>query len=117
MEMLEQEASSSQLDHLDQLWADYLAQVSELRDGLVWINLGGRDPYLDYLHSARDAFEEMQQHLDERSLSEEVEEQPVVRGATWTYVIKDQPFGAMTERIFAGMRSRVQTLLRTRRPI
>jgi len=112
-ERLEAGALPEELNHIDNLWADYLAQIAELRDGLCWIALGGRDPFPDYLRAARDLFDELLQTVNDWSAGEEeVEHPPVTRGATWTYLIKDQPFGTMTERMFAGIQRRIKDALR-----
>jgi preprotein translocase subunit SecA len=112
-ERLEAGAPAEELNHIDNLWADYLAQIAELRDGLCWIALGGRDPFPDYLRSARDLFDELLRTVNDWSAGdEEIEHPPVTRGATWTYLIKDQPFGTMTERMFAGIQRRIKDALR-----
>ncbi len=109
---LKEQASETELDHIDNLWADYLAQIAELGDGLCWIALGGRDPFPDYLRAARDLFDELMQSVDDWNADGEVEDKPVTRGATWTYLVKDMPFGTMTERLFAGIQRRIKDALR-----
>jgi preprotein translocase subunit SecA len=101
------------LTTIDDLWSDYLEAIRELRAGTIWTSLGGRDPlnvYLSEVHAMFDRFE--------RTIGEEVEErltrgegdsiEALGRGATWTYLTTDEPFGSMTSRI---LRSRVGVAL------
>lgn len=105
---------SSELERLvtlatiDDLWADYLAAISDLRGGIHWVSWGGRDPLHEYLTQVDSMFQEL-----ERRLAEEIAERfqraetgefdPSERGATWTYLTTDQPFGSWTERIMRGL--------------
>jgi preprotein translocase subunit SecA len=96
------------LTTIDDLWADYLAAVAELRAGTVWISLGGGNPMADFLIRLHAMFETLQRAIDEEialrlespdSLSAGVTD----RGATWTYLTTDEPFGTMTERAMRGI--------------
>ena len=48
------------LTTIDDLWADYLAAVAELRAGTVWISLGGGNPMADFLIRLHAMFETLQ---------------------------------------------------------
>jgi preprotein translocase subunit SecA len=79
---------------IDDLWADYLAQVADYRSGVQWISWSGRDPHLAYVRKVHEWFTGM-----EADLSEEIArrlEAPghefADRGAVWTYLTTDQPF-------------------------
>ena len=95
------------LTTIDELWADYLAAVAELRAGTPWISLGYGNALGHYLGEVHAMFGELQ-----RTIAEDVEArmagaavglEPRRRGATWTYLTTDEPFGPMTQRIMRGL--------------
>lgn len=102
------------LDTLDELWSDYLAVVSELRASTIWVSLGGGHSFREYLRTAHAMFQELTRTIDEeiaarleRASTQRIE--PRQRGATWTYLTTDEPFGTMTARVMrrlAGMLNR-----------
>ncbi|HYN06653.1 MAG TPA: hypothetical protein VES67_04620 [Vicinamibacterales bacterium] len=89
---------------IDDLWSDYLEAIRELRAGTIWTSLGGRNPLNVYLAEVHAMFARF-----ERTIGEEVETRltsggadsvvALGRGATWTYLTTDEPFGSMTSRI------------------
>jgi hypothetical protein len=83
-----------------------------LRDGVAWISLGGKDPFPEFIQNATRLFEDVMQKITEEPGENESEAPPVARGATWTYVVNDQPFGSLTDRLTAGLRQRVRQLIR-----
>ena len=105
---------SSELERLvslrtiDDLWADYLATITDLREGVQWLSWGGRDPLHEYLTSVHSLFTQLEEQLD-GEIAQRLEEaedtglDPTQRGATWTYLTTDQPFGTATERIMKGL--------------
>jgi preprotein translocase subunit SecA len=102
------------LTTIDDLWADYLAAVAELRSGVQWFSYTGRDPLHEYLTRVDSLYREMEGGLD-AEIAVHLEEaqakgmDPTERGATWTYLTTDQPFGDMTERAIRGVIRKVQT--------
>jgi preprotein translocase subunit SecA len=94
---------------IDDAWSDYLAQVAEFRSGLHWISLGGSDPHRQYMAFLHRAFVEFETSLPaqiEQRVSEAkagIGPDPNERGAVWTYVTTDLPFGTMSERIMKGL--------------
>ena len=93
---------------IDELWSEYLADITDLREGVQWLSWGGRDPLYEYLTSVHSLFQELEALIDEeipRRLAEarEVHIDPTQRGATWTYLTTDQPFGTGTERVLRGL--------------
>ena len=106
--------SASELERLvtlatiDELWSDYLSAAAELRAGTVWVSLGYGEPFRDYLHQVHTMFEELQWTIDDevpkRLETATIEDcDPRQRGATWTYLTTDEPFGAMTARVMRGL--------------
>jgi preprotein translocase subunit SecA len=105
---------------IDDLWADHLASVAELREGTVWLALGGREPLHDYLTRVHELFLELQDRIDDEVLRRLAEAEagrwdPSSPGATWTYLTTDQPFGSMTERAMKGLRRMARNALASRR--
>jgi preprotein translocase subunit SecA len=102
---------------IDELWSDYLAAVAELRAGTLWISLGGGNPMGDFLRRLHAMFEELQRTIDEEIAARMNGEESSVadwreRGATWTYLTTDEPFGTMTERAMRGLVRMMQKTLR-----
>jgi preprotein translocase subunit SecA len=99
---------------IDDLWADHLAAVAELRAGVQWYSYGGRDPLHEYLTRVDTMYREIEDGLDEEVATRLEEAQakgldPTERGATWTYLTTDQPFGDLSQRILRGLMRKVQT--------
>ena len=104
---------------IDDVWADYLANVADLRGGVIWTSWGSGDPLHKFLTSEREIYEDFQVCLEQgvaeafaaASVGEgKIEFQDpgrLERGATWTYVTTDQPFGTFTERVMKGLRQKI----------
>ena len=100
------------LTTIDELWSDYLAAVSELRAGTIWLSLGGAEPFGDYVRRIHAMFQEFEDALDAEvairiTQAETGAGDPRRRGATWTYLTTDEPFGTMTERALRGLARRL----------
>jgi preprotein translocase subunit SecA len=106
--------ASSELERLvalrtiDDQWADYLATITDLREGIQWVSWGGRDPLHEYLTSVHAIFTRLEEELDAEIATRLEAAQmsgldPSQRGATWTYLTTDQPFGTGTERLMRGL--------------
>ncbi len=79
---------------IDDLWAEYLAQVADWRSGVQWVSWSGRDPHYTYLQKVQQWFGELEAALPEE-IARRVQapgEAFVNRGAVWTYLTTDQPF-------------------------
>jgi preprotein translocase subunit SecA len=104
------------LTTIDDLWCEYLSALSELRSGVQWValagggrdplqefwRLGGFDPFREYIQRVDALFEELLAAIETETaerlkVSEIAEVQPSRRGATWTYVTTDQPFGTWVQ--------------------
>jgi preprotein translocase subunit SecA len=107
-------ARSIALFHLDRLWADHLAYLSDVREGVHLRALAKLDPLDEFHRAAVPAFAQLMSDADERTVAtfDEVDitrpgwdlaEAGVVRpSATWTYMVHDNPFGSEMERFFAA---------------
>jgi preprotein translocase subunit SecA len=118
---------SSELERLislatiDEFWAEHLEAVAELRDGTQWVSLGGKDPLHYYLKTVHQMFEEFERSIDEEILKRVAETRasglsPMERGATWTYLTTDQPFGSMQERFIRGMVAKIKERRKQKAP-
>ena len=101
------------LTTIDDLWADHLAAVAELRAGVHWFSYGGRDPLHEYLTRVDTMYRELEERLDAEIAARLEEAQskgldPSQRGATWTYLTTDRPFGDWTERVLRGVLRKVR---------
>jgi preprotein translocase subunit SecA len=80
---------------IDDLWADHLARASEYRSGVQWVSWGGRDAHREYLLKIDEWFQEMEALLP-NEIARQVESngaEMADRGAVWTFLTTDQPFG------------------------
>jgi preprotein translocase subunit SecA len=101
---------------IDEVWADYLANVAELKGGIHWVSWGGRDPLFEFLNGVEEIYTDFHKCLREEIAASfaaaEMENGEIrfrnkelfERGATWTYLTTDQPFGTLGERIVKGLR-------------
>jgi preprotein translocase subunit SecA len=93
---------------LDELWADYLGRVADFGSGVQWLSLGSRNPHHEYLRQVHQWFRELEaaipREIKERLAEAESggEQDYMERGAVWTYVTTDQPFGTWTQRTLHG---------------
>jgi preprotein translocase subunit SecA len=104
---------------VDDLWADYLANVAELRGGIHWVSWTGGDPLHRFLTGEQAIYADFHDCLKEEIAdafrTAEVDKgeihfrnaERMERGATWTYVTTDQPFGTLAERIKKGIQRRL----------
>jgi preprotein translocase subunit SecA len=109
-EVLESDRSERErritLRAIDDLWADYLAQVADYRSGVQWISWSGRDPHRAYLLTVHEWFNGLEAGLREeiaRRLDTPGEEF-ANRGAVWTYLTTDQPFPNLGHRLTRAIR-------------
>jgi len=104
---------------IDDLWADYLANVAELRGGIHWASWTGGDPLHKFLTGEQAIYADFHSCLKEeiagaferaeiRNGAIQFQEgERMERGATWTYITTDQPFGTLGERIMKGLQRRL----------
>jgi preprotein translocase subunit SecA len=106
--------SASELEQLvtlatiDDLWSEYLASITDLREGVQWLSYGGRQPLFEYLTAVDSLFQQLEARIAEeipKRLADAQEQgvDPSQRRATWTYLTTDQPFGSLSERVMRGV--------------
>jgi preprotein translocase subunit SecA len=97
---------------IDDIWSGYLETVSDLRSGIHWHSYTGHDPLYSFLTKVDELYRELEARIDPE-IAERLEEarangiDPSQRGATWTYLTTDNPFGDYTERIMRGIARKV----------
>jgi preprotein translocase subunit SecA len=108
------------LYQLDRLWAEHLAELSEVREGVHLRALGRLDPLDEFHRAAVPAFNALVPAVEERTV-ESFEEMEIGRGwrpdesalvrptATWTYLVHDNPFGSELDRLIAAVGRRLSS--------
>jgi len=108
---------------VDDLWADYLARLEDFRAGIPWQSFAGvpgffvgtdwRDPHFTFLRQIDEWFPKLEAAIPGEVAKRLAEAEsggcadPGDRGAVWTYLTTDQPFGAWTERLLKGIRKKL----------
>jgi len=97
---------------IDECWSEHLAAVTEIRDGIHLAEIGGLDPYREFLKLAADSFEYTLDAIDVRAVEifaslkfdtgDASFENMGLQGpsSTWTYLVNDQAF---TDRLAASL--------------
>jgi preprotein translocase subunit SecA len=104
---------------IDDLWADYLGRLEDFRAGIPWqahatsppflLSLDRRTPLSAFLRQIDEWFPELEAAIPEeaaRRLAEASDGDTAGlgdRGALWTYLTTDQPFGVWTKRFLSGV--------------
>ncbi len=96
------------LTTIDDLWAEYLEALTELRSSIHWVSWGGRDPLHEYLKTVDSLYQQLEPQIEEETAKRLAKTQAggfdaSQRGATWTYLTTDRPFGSISERILRGL--------------
>src|SRR5690606_17983478 len=117
-ELLSRAARSIALYHLDRLWAEHLAYLSEVREGVHLRALGRLDPLDEFHRAAVPAFNRLIPEIEARTIATfettDLDEdwrpdhaQLVRPSATWTYLVHDNPFGSELDRLVAAVGRRL----------
>jgi preprotein translocase subunit SecA len=117
-DLLSRAARSIALYHLDRLWAEHLAELSEVREGVHLRALGRLDPLDEFHRAAIPAFTALIPEIETRTLATfeeaDIDEDwkpdgsALVRpSATWTYLVHDNPFGSELDRLIAAVGRRL----------
>src|SRR5690242_18065919 len=117
-DLLAEVARTIALYHLDRLWADHLAELSEVREGVHLRALGKLDPLDEFHRAAVPAFQALLLNVEARTIEAfeaadlsdgwAPERAEIVRpSATWTYLVHDNPFGSELDRLIAAVGRRL----------
>ncbi|WP_027341100.1 accessory Sec system translocase SecA2 [Hamadaea tsunoensis] len=112
-ERTEEAARLIGLAHLDRGWADHLAMLADVREGVHLRALGRQDPLDEFHRVAIPAFKEFLDDTQtktvetfaEADLSEgwTPDDEGLVRpSTTWTYMVHENPFGSEIERFISA---------------
>jgi len=124
-EALDDAARQIVLYHLDAGWADHLAALASIREGIHLRALGrGLNPLSEFHREAVTLFSSLLRDVEERS-AQTFQTVPIIDSgadlgavglkrpnATWTYLVQDNPFGTDIDR---ALRSAGRLLRRSRR--
>ncbi len=104
-EAFERMTRRAALFHIDGAWADHLAWLADLREGIHLVSIGRNEPLREFQKAATEAFLGLQERIGNavrKTLESFVErEGPVdldaegLKGpsSTWTYLVNDDQFG------------------------
>jgi preprotein translocase subunit SecA len=93
------------LFHTDRCWADHLAGLSDIRESIHLVSLGGREPVREFQKAAAEAFAGLEDRISgavAASLASLVAREGLVDldveglkgpSSTWTYLVSDEQFG------------------------
>ncbi|MFF3440302.1 accessory Sec system translocase SecA2 [Streptosporangium sp. NPDC002721] len=119
-DVLREAARQIVLFHLDRGWADHLAYLAELREGIHLRVLGRLNPIDEFHKDAVPAYQRLLAEIESRSV-ETFETASVTEDgldlegaglkrptATWTYLVQDNPFGTEWDRILNRLATKVR---------
>ena len=117
-DVLQEAARQIVLFHLDDSWADHLADLADLREGIHLRALGRLSPIDEFRKIAGEMFDPFFDVVYERAAATladaDVTDTAVTHTgprrptSTWTYLITDDPFGSEADRFLTGVRSAVR---------
>jgi len=119
---------------IDDLWADHLARVADIREGIHLHSLAGnnpfgagQDPLIAFHRAVAEAFSDAWDNLDDtivtHLLTAHVTHDGVdlrregldVPSSTWTYIVNDDPFGDLATRVASRLRNKAAGMRRSAR--
>jgi preprotein translocase subunit SecA len=104
------------LGRLDAVWADHLDFIEDLKEGLALLRYGGKEPGIEFVRAASEAFEAALRRLEEESLSDCL---AILRGkaasptaarlrpaSTWTYEAREDEIPGFGDSLSSLFRAR-----------
>jgi preprotein translocase subunit SecA len=104
------------LFHIDKCWADYLDQISHIRDGIHLFGAGGQNPLNEFHRIVAEAFHKLLLRINDNVVETFNSARITADGidmagegltrptSTWTYLINDNPFGDFMKGLREGFR-------------
>ncbi len=104
-EAFERLARRAALFHIDRLWAEHLAWLADLREGIHLVSLGRKEPLTEFQKEATDAFLDLERRIGEAVAGSVADlarrDGPIdldaegLKGpsSTWTYLVDDDQLG------------------------
>lgn len=108
------------LIHLDWCWSDHLANASELREGIYLVSLGGFNAFDAFNKEMNLGFEAFLAEVEQKSAATlttakwtadgvDLEQEGLTGpSSTWTFMINDNPRGAMLSQLMNGLLKRIK---------
>ena len=96
------------LNRIDQLWVVHLNFISQLREGIHFVRLGGQIPIRVFHQQADEHFSVIQFEFDQfsnqlKSKNHTLNPNQLKRpSSTWTYIVNDNPFGNGLSNLLMG---------------
>ena len=123
-ETLRQVEKQITLHHIDACWADHLALLAYIREGVYLFSYSMQSPLDEYHRRTGEAFGSFRQRIRDRILETfrtveitgsgiDLEKEGLRRpSSTWTYLVSDNPMGDWLNRFFDGVRSSLAKALK-----
>jgi preprotein translocase subunit SecA len=105
------------LFHIDQGWSEYLVRVADIRENIHLVVLGANlDPLDEFHKTIGREYADLLRRIDERIVETFCSAKITREGldldkegltgpsSTWTYLISDNPFGDVLQRLFRGLK-------------
>jgi len=111
-DVLQQTERVITLHHIDVAWAEHLALITEIREGIHLVGLGRQDPLVEFTKQVAEAFVKLHQTIEERVVetfaAAEITENGIeldqagLRGpsSTWTYLINDRALPQLQQMLY-----------------
>ena len=112
------------LARTDEIWTEHLAEIAHIRDGIHLFSVSGFEPLDEFHKAVAQVFQDSLRRID-RDIVATFESAKITEdgidldsaelrgpGATWTYLVSDNPFGGWLERAFTGIREELKKALR-----
>jgi len=108
------------LFHIDECWTEHLARIAHIREGIHLLSIGGHRPLDEFHKMVARAFRDLLRKIDDQIIetfqSAEITADGIDwdkkgrrgPGATWTYLVDDNPFGNWLERACKGVREQLR---------
>ncbi len=113
-EVLQRVEKQITLFYIDNCWAEYLAHIAHIREGIHLFSVSGQNPLDEFHKIIAKAFQNLIQAINDEiiktSESAEITKDGIDMekeglkspSSTWTYLINDNPFGDWSERVSKG---------------
>jgi preprotein translocase subunit SecA len=100
------------LGHIDAAWAEHLALIAEIREGIHLVGLGRQDPLYEFMKQVAGAFMKLHQTIEERIVetfaAAEITEDGIsldraglrAPSSTWTYLINDRALPQLQQMLY-----------------
>ncbi|RLB65299.1 MAG: accessory Sec system translocase SecA2 [Deltaproteobacteria bacterium] len=92
------------LVHMDRCWADQLARIADVREGITLVRIGGQEPLYEFYRQVAEHYAELEARVGD-AVRETFEAASITEAgidldreglagpsATWTYLVNDDPF-------------------------